>query len=751
MATTAENKILKAALENIDAVAAKLKTKIEAAVQKAEDTYPDIDSAVSELKYQIENQVIKLGSMEIPAEVYQKFGESVYEKINGTSELENYSSDDDDSIKKIWKKIANAISDIPDTNVAVNVTDENGNTRTVNYSINFVWSFSLFGLSVVRAKISNDTDSVNVIFTDNLQETLVEFCATLKQLDNKLMDKVWTKVSEVFLSDEDQAVAKDLIDVIYSDASPTSKLKKVLGSTLLKNIDKEEIKSKINELLGTDSDKQLAASYETLNNLYNEMKDLISAGQDVTDARADFISISQSVLESDFVAIPDPANDIQYSKNSTEITIPATFGNTISAADYNSKVKKIDATAFSSGVNLSGNANANIIYGGSGSDIIYGGKGNDTIYGGSGADSLFGDAGNDKIFGDAGNDTLSGGAGNDTLTGGDGADIFFYASGDGNDVITDYKAGEDFIKIGSGTVSNYSVKGGNDAILTIGKGKITLKGVGNDAISVVTADNETVTYGGIAEGLNYNKNDLSKSTAVTITSDYDGKTYEADYSTLVTLDAASRNNSIELTGNAKANKIYGGSGKDTLYGETGNDSIYGGNGADKLFGGAGNDKLFGENGNDTLSGGTGKDTLTGGAGKDVFYYAKGDGADVITDYAAGDKIYIDGANSVSGSLKNNDVTFKIGSGSIKLQQAKNIEVTINFSNGTQGKYLNGKLISSETAEIFADNNFANANTIDSLLDNNSVGEVSFDDSDNPLAQDNLILSCNNKNIDTDSN
>jgi len=750
MANTSESKFLKAALENIDAVAAKLQTKIETAVQKANAAALDADSVLSELKYLIENQVIKLGSMKIPVEVYQKFGESVYEKINGTSELENYSSDDN-SIKKIWKKITNAIDDIPDTNVAVNVTDDSGNTRTVNYSINFVWSFSLFGMSVVRAKISNDTDSVNVIFTDNIQETLVKYCAALKQLDNKLMNKVWTKVSEIFLSDEDQAVAKDLIDVIYSDASPTSKLKKVFGSALLKNIDKDEIKSKINELLGNDSDKQLAANYETLNNLYNEMKDLISKGQDVTNACAQFVSVSQSILDSDFVALPDIANDIQYNSNSTEITISATFGDTVSAEDYNSKVKKIDATAFSSGVNLTGNSNANIIYGGSGSDIIYGGKGKDTIYSGTGDDFIFGEIGNDKLFGDGGNDTLAGGAGNDTLTGGDGADVFFYSSGDGNDIITDYTAGEDFIKIAGGSVSNYSVKGGKDAILTIGKGKITLKGAGNDAISVVTADNSTVTYGGIVDGLDYNKDDFSKSTAVTINSDYDGTTYTADYYSLVTLNASSRNNSIELTGNSKANKIYSGSGKDTLYGETGNDTIYGGKGADKIFGGAGNDKLFGENGDDTLSGGAGKDTLTGGAGNDVFYYKKGDGADVITDYAAGDKIYIDGVKSVSGSLKNNDVTFKIGSGSVKLQKAKDIKVTIEYSNGTIEKFLNGKLISSKTAEIFADNNFVNANTVDSLLENNSVGELSFDDSNNPFAQDSLILSCNNKNIDNSAN
>ncbi len=163
---------------------------------------------------------------------------------------------------------------------------------------------------------------------------------------------------------------------------------------------------------------------------------------------------------------------------------------------------------------------------------------------------------------------------------------------------------------------------------------------------------------------------------------------ETDYPNagIVTIDASSHA-AIKITGNSNSNVIYGGNGKDTIYGGVGNDSICGNNG---------NDKLFGDSGNDTLNGGLGNDILTGGAGNDVFYYTNGDGADVITDYAAGDKIYIDGANSVSSSMKNNDATFKIGTGSIKLQKAKGTEITIEYSNGKFEKYLNGNLTESGT-------------------------------------------------------
>ena len=65
-----------------------------------------------------------------------------------------------------------------------------------------------------------------------------------------------------------------------------------------------------------------------------------------------------------------------------------------------------------------------------------GGSGNDTMtVGGAITATLSGGAGNDVLTGGSNNDTLTGGAGNDTLTGGGGDDTFFYAVGDGRDVV----------------------------------------------------------------------------------------------------------------------------------------------------------------------------------------------------------------------------------------------------------------------------------------------------------------------------
>ncbi|MCY4339259.1 MAG: calcium-binding protein [Gammaproteobacteria bacterium] len=100
------------------------------------------------------------------------------------------------------------------------------------------------------------------------------------------------------------------------------------------------------------------------------------------------------------------------------------------------------------------------------------------------------------------------------------------------------------------------------------------------------------------------------------------------------------------------NKLEGGAGKDTITGGAGNDVIDGGEGDDPMLdGGAGHDDIKGGAGRDTLvggasdqdhmdtlDGGAGDDELTGGGGSDTFVFAPGHGEDLITDFAAGDKI-----------------------------------------------------------------------------------------------------------------
>ena len=64
---------------------------------------------------------------------------------------------------------------------------------------------------------------------------------------------------------------------------------------------------------------------------------------------------------------------------------------------------------------LTGDANANMIYGGGGDDIINGGDGNDALYGEAGDDTIHGGNGDDFISGGTGANNLFGEAGVDTL------------------------------------------------------------------------------------------------------------------------------------------------------------------------------------------------------------------------------------------------------------------------------------------------------------------------------------------------
>jgi Ca2+-binding RTX toxin-like protein len=73
----------------------------------------------------------------------------------------------------------------------------------------------------------------------------------------------------------------------------------------------------------------------------------------------------------------------------------------------------------------------------------------------------------------------------------------------------------------------------------------------------------------------------------------------------------------QIVGNEVANNLQGGKGNDTLKGGEGNDTLEGGEGNDTLNGGEGNDTLNGGEGNDTLEGGEGNDTLKGGEGNDT--------------------------------------------------------------------------------------------------------------------------------------
>lgn len=124
-----------------------------------------------------------------------------------------------------------------------------------------------------------------------------------------------------------------------------------------------------------------------------------------------------------------------------------------------------------------------------GHDTVYGGDGNDTINGGGGNDKFYGEAGNDVITGDLGDDEIDGGTGNDSLTGGDGADIFLFATGSGQDMISDFADGSDLLDFSATGLSFGDLtisQAGSDTKIDLGDGNIvTLTGINTP---LITAD-----------------------------------------------------------------------------------------------------------------------------------------------------------------------------------------------------------------------------------------------------------------------
>ncbi len=319
------------------------------------------------------------------------------------------------------------------------------------------------------------------------------------------------------------------------------------------------------------------------------------------------------------------------------------------------------------------------IYGTSGANKLKAVSVGTKLYGLGGKDTLIGGKGKDYLDGGTGNDCLRGGTGADTLVGGTGNDTFLYASGDGKDIIKDYEAGKDVIKLTKGTITGKKAKG-KDVILTVGTGSMTLKNAVGKKITLIDAEGKKSTLAPLVNDLPDNtKYTDTKQTKVSLASAYASTSFDAGlYATSIKkIYATKTTKRLTIYGNDNNNVIKAGSKGSKLYGQDGNDSLVGGKGHDCLYGGVGKDTLSGGAGNDTLCGGKNNDTLYGGTGKDVFLYYDGDGDDVILSYTGDqaikvmsgnvDDMYASQIHSLAGAGCVQDVILTVGTGSMTLK------------------------------------------------------------------------------------
>ena len=369
--------------------------------------------------------------------------------------------------------------------------------------------------------------------------------------------------------------------------------------------------------------------------------------------------------------------------------------------------------------------------GDTGNDMIDGGAGDDELIGGDGNDMIDGGAGDDELIGGFGNNALDGGDGEDIAiylearqatvdlrsgkarvqhgtpaTGSgyisleDSAD-----SGTGNDTLTN-------IENVKGTHTNDRIDGDDNANLLKGlDGADVINGRGGDDTIIPNrpmvvenetprdgadvvdggAGSDTISYegeaagdGGVTIDLNTivaahfayitaivgdaNDNDVVDQIKVVNEGTEDDPKW---VSTIENLKGGAGEDA--LTGDTRANRIYGLAGSDTLHGGAGDDTLMGGAGDDTLHGGAGDD---------TLMGGAGDDTLHGGAGDDTYVVVVGDGGTTAVEDADGGMDTLKYVAQADDEMTEGMDESEIGVGAMGslVSTFKNVEVTLGTPN-----------------------------------------------------------------------
>ncbi|MEH6593278.1 MAG: calcium-binding protein, partial [Halioglobus sp.] len=336
-------------------------------------------------------------------------------------------------------------------------------------------------------------------------------------------------------------------------------------------------------------------------------------------------------------------------------------------------VETVDEVLMGEGFEFVGNDSREEVVGGDIDNNIETRGGEDFLFGGGGDDVLLAGSGSDFLYGQDGNDRLTGGPDTDYLEGGLGADVFYWNTGDGDDVIGDFDdAGDRIIVNGTdlAALQFERVSAGSPFYADQSNPDITLRYEG-DVLEVSISSGAasgtiTVTQYSPGTGADYGivltdfVPDAPGSTDVTVqtlgtsneANDTDSSAYWRQQSSQGGYDWS--NIAIRFAA-AEVSNYSGGSLHGTFGGafEGGpvDDHLSGDDDSNALHGLGGQDRIEGAAGNDFLEGGAGADILVGGDGGDILFGSARAGlVDELDSGSQHDQFYLSEIRDIAGDV-----------------------------------------------------------------------------------------------------
>ncbi len=277
---------------------------------------------------------------------------------------------------------------------------------------------------------------------------------------------------------------------------------------------------------------------------------------------------------------------------------------------------------------------------------------------------IVGNDNDNSIKASNGGSIIKTGAGNNTLIGGAGSDFFVLSSLSGDNIIENYDD-SDVIQLSKGRVLDSSIDG-NDVILRLSSGMLTLTGAANNEIHVLESfaeDEDDETDRAIVNA--------SDNRTVSGTAAADTITNSGNY---VVIDALGGNDTI--TSNAPRGYV-------TINGGAGNDVIRSADHNSYIDAGLGNDTVTGSGSYQTIVGGNGDDVISLTGSHETFDYTNGDGNDVVYGFNGTDHIQLHGIGLSGSSVDGGDVILRLGTSFMTLKGADGGTVSVINSRGEE--------------------------------------------------------------------